>query len=229
MSDAANPLESVSNYLLAIGALGTAAFALVDSTKAFAGGVSNHGFRSIDNLVARLVPRNPGKDPLGSRSLRAVLRANWLHGMDLEEQKTVARNLIKLHLTPATAPHLADDLGLSEADLTEAAAQVGQGNSLTGAPAQAWSRFDLIVATLTDEAYHRADQTYRNSAKAWALVVAVLLALGGGYLLDPGAFSLRTAGISLVVGLLATPLAPVAKDLTSALQSAVKALGFLKR
>ena len=42
-------------------------------------------------------------------------------------------------------------------------------------------------------------------------------------------FNLNHLAVAVMVGLVATPLAPVAKDLSSALQSAVKAASAFKR
>ena len=42
---------------LAVGALGTAATGLVDTTKAFSGGISRAGFGYIKQLIARTVPQ----------------------------------------------------------------------------------------------------------------------------------------------------------------------------
>ena len=43
----------LSDYITAAAALGTAAYALVDGSKALGGGVSNCGFRHIRNVVKR--------------------------------------------------------------------------------------------------------------------------------------------------------------------------------
>ena len=81
------------------------------------------------------------------------------------------------------------------------------------------------MTALLDEAYQRSDQVYRNSTRAWAALLAVVLALTGGMLLQP-------AGdwpVSLLVGLLATPLSPIAKDLSSALATAVNTMQLVKK
>jgi hypothetical protein len=83
---------------------------------------------------------------------------------------------------------------------------------------------------MLDEAYQRADQAYRNATRGIAAAVAIVLALIGGLILENGAvFTLRDIFASLIVGLLATPLAPVAKDLSSALASAVNTLQLVKK
>ncbi len=173
--------SSAGDYILAIGALGTTAFAVVDATKAFWGGVSNHGWGHISRGVKRLLGE-------GEKKEIGILRANWLNGVDLATQIATAKSFIS-----STG-------GLSESQ----------------------------VAERIEEAYQRADQAYRNAAKVWALVISVVLAVVGGALVLGTDYTAQNAGICALVGLLATPLAPIAKDLTSALSSAVKAIQFLK-
>lgn len=74
------------------------------------------------------------------------------------------------------------------------------------------------MTALLDEAYQRSNQIYRNWTRALAAMVAVALAMAGGTVLrvDPK--------VSLLVGLLATPLAPVAKDLSTALATTVSSM-----
>jgi hypothetical protein len=93
-----------------------------------------------------------------------------------------------------------------------------------------YARFDLIVTAMLDEAYQRSDQKYRNKARGLAALVAVLLAVAAGWTLTGGAFwKSQELGLSVLVGLLATPLAPVAKDLSSALAAAVNAMQAVKK
>jgi len=59
-------------------------------------------------------------------------------------------------------------------------------------------------------------------------VVAVLLSVTG-WLMLYGADNPKGIGTSVLIGLLATPLAPIAKDLTSALASAVNTLQLVRK
>ena len=78
-----------------------------------------------------------------------------------------------------------------------------------------FSRFDLIVTALLDAAYQHADQVYRNWTRGLAAAIAVVLALAGGYMVAMHLGDLKHFGIALLIGLLATPLAPIAKDLSA--------------
>jgi hypothetical protein len=79
------------------------------------------------------------------------------------------------------------------------------------------------LSALLDQAYQRGDQRYRNSAKVAAVVASLSLAWLGVWAgqLEPK--------LAIIAGLLATPLAPVAKDLASAIQAAAKLAQFRKR
>jgi hypothetical protein len=85
-----------------------------------------------------------------------------------------------------------------------------------------YGRFDLLLGAQLDEGYQRGDQRYRNSAKALAVPVAVVLALLGAWAIDGGAFGWHDAIKAFAGGLLATPLAPVAKDVASTIQAGAK-------
>lgn len=98
----------------------------------------------------------------------------------------------------------------------------------------AFGRFDLLLATFIDRAYQLADQRYRTSAKLAACVVAIVLAEAAAYFLrwfngGDAAQIVQNAGLAFVVGLIATPLAPVAKDLATALTTAAKAVQSVNR
>ena len=73
-----------------------------------------------------------------------------------------------------------------------------------------------VVTAILDEAYQRATQQYRNWTRAMAALFAVGLALYGG----------RTLGLnpveSLLIGFAAIPLAPISKDLSTALSVALR-------
>src|SRR5215470_11999596 len=94
-------------------------------------------------------------------------------------------------------------------------------------------QFDAVLSAVLDTAYERADQRYRNAAKVLALFVSVILGVVGGWLIYGGQeqryFGSKEFFLCAIVGLAATPLAPVAKDLSSALQAAMTAARAVKR
>jgi hypothetical protein len=231
-------LSNIGDVVAAIGALGLASFALVDTSKVGRkGGVSNSGFSFIDGAVRQLLPGDkltsrPAK-PGELRSLLDILHGNWICGAALPDQKAIAKSLIKLRLSAATAKAYADATQVDAEVLSKVAEKMMNGEALEPNEANVLGRFDLALTALLDEGYHRADQKYRNTARLYAMVVSLVLALLGGWAVADAApadyFGSANMWISGICGLLATPLAPIAKDLTSALTAGVKLAQTLKK
>jgi hypothetical protein len=225
---------NLPQIVLAIGSLGTAAYGVVDVSKAFWGGVSNRGFGDIRKVISQFIPAE-GNSALSLTSILATLKANWLNGMATGDQKSVAKALIKLNLNPGSAAGMAAATGVDGDVLKSIAVKLSKGaslapggaaapaNSLTPEETDAYGRFDLLLSSLLDQGYQRAEQRYRNSAKLLAVPVSVVLAVLGAWALN-GAVSFCDSDFwrAIVAGFLATPLAPVAKDVASALQEATK-------
>lgn len=230
------------DIVLAIGALGTAAQGLVDASKIGRnGGLSNAGFHHIEQALARFLPEQVRSDtavdegtPDAPPKLVDLLHANWINGVKLADQKAAARAGVKLYLNKDNAPRFAAALGLSPAEGEELGAIADLINQaapeLSNSQHNLLGQFDLMLTWVFDEAYQRADQAYRNQSKGWAMVVAVGLALFAAAVMRDSATGWgETLGRALLAGLMATPLAPVSKDLASALQSAVKAIQVVKK
>jgi hypothetical protein len=225
MFQAGVPSLNLSQIVLAIGALGTAAYGVVDASKGFGGGISNRGFGDIKKVVSQFIPSSSTTaDPpaLSLTSVLATLRANWLNGMGLADQKSIAKALIKLNLNPDSAEKMANAAGVDKALLKSIAAKLSTGEKLADAETDVYGRFDLLLTAVLDQGYQRADQRYRNSAKLLAVPVAVALALLGAWAISQDGLSSLDAWRAVLAGLLATPLAPVAKDLASAIQAGTK-------
>lgn len=223
----------LSNVITAIGGLGTAAFGLVDAAKSTFSGINRVGLQHIHEVVSDLTPEGAGSgspvNALPQASILQTLEANWVNGVDLASQKAIAKSLIKLHLSPANASAVAVKAIADPAVLGSVAANLASGTPLSQAEGDAYSRFDLIVTALLDEAYQLSDQVYRNWTRAAAALVAIVLALAGAWSLEGANFySVKEIALALLVGLLATPLAPIAKDLSSALATAVNAMQAVK-
>jgi hypothetical protein len=106
--------------------------------------------------------------------------------------------------------------------LTSVADKISTGALLTAQETDVYGRFDLLVSAALDQGYQRASQRYRNSAKLLAVPIAVALALIGAWSISGGILSATNIWRAVVAGLVATPLAPVAKDVSSAIQAGVK-------
>jgi hypothetical protein len=221
-------LDQISDYIAVAAGLGTAAFALVDASKAFWGGVSNCGFGHIRRVVTRFLPGTGGGALLNLDGVIATLRANWLNGTALGDQKAIAKSLIKLRLNTDNASHLASAAGMPANSLNGAVQKITAGKALAPQESDTYGRFDLILTAVLDEGYQRADQSYRNSARVWSIVVAIGLAVTGVWLTQ-GTLDSPYLSKAILVGLVATPIAPIAKDLTSALSAGVKVAQMLRK
>lgn len=238
--------ESIETAITAIGALGTSSFALVDVSKAFGGGISRAGFRHIQ---AALTPYTPAMDlATGGDGWIHMLRAHWMNGRALADQKAIARAMVRLGLTTDTVASIAAASRVQPDALRTAVARVEAGETATAADLNVLGRVDAALEMVLDAAYERADQQYRNSARALAAAISIALAEWAAYLMSgTAAAAPSTVGAAasttmvaaattvaghepsvyaqaFVIGLIAVPVAPIAKDLTTSLSTAVNAL-----
>jgi len=216
--------------ITAIGGLGTAAAGVVDLFKTLpGGGISHVGFAFIKGSIAPFVDDVAGQSSSGgTHRLLDTLHGNWINGTPLVDQKAIAKSLIKLRLTAENAEAFVKALGtdVDETKLAAVANKMNNGAKLEPEETNALGRFDLALTALLDDAYQHADQRYRNAAKLAATCVSVGLAVAGGV-------SLTGIGPELwqwlIAGLLATPLAPMAKDLASALAAGANVAQSLRK
>src|SRR5579859_5906369 len=125
------PCADLGTIVAAVGALGTAAYGLVDASKSVAGGMSNPGFRYVRNAVSPLTSDEPGQGGLNRAQILDVLRANWLNGVAKADQKAAAKSLVRMGLTSANANMLAAATGISAAALAAATQSIETGTPLT--------------------------------------------------------------------------------------------------
>lgn len=234
MVELSGTLTEIVNFVTAAGALGTAAMGLVDASKAFRGGPSNLGFGYIETtLEPFLAPLGAKSSAFGKAEVLETLKANWLNGVAKADQKAKAKSLIHLGLTKGNATRLAAAAGVDAKKLTSLAQKVVAGDQPTQDEVNVLGQFDAVLSAMLDTAYERGDQKYRNASKCLAMLVATILGGIGGWIVfgaqSSTFFTSREFALSLLVGLIATPLAPIAKDLTTSLQSAVGAVRTLKR
>lgn len=231
-------ISNLGNVVAAIGGLGLASFALVDTSKVlYRGGVSHSGFRYIEGAVRQLLPQerltSGAAKPGARRTLLDILHGNWIGGASAGDQKAIAKSLIKLRLSTTTANAYAEATDVDAQVLSQVAENMKSGNTLSTEQVNVLGRFDLALTAILDEGYQRADQRYRNMARFYASIVSVVLALLGGWAVanvGPAQY-FWTANMWLagLCGLLAIPLAPISKDLTSALTAGVKLAQTIKK
>lgn len=213
--------DDVLATIAAMGGLGLAAMALVDALKAVpGGGVSRIGFghvRKVLRLFDKVLARAAGPE------WEAVIMAHWINGRDRDDQVGAIRSLLRLGLNADTADQLAAIGNVDPAALGKAAGKLATGAPLGEAEINLIGRVEAAVEARLDAAFDLAEQSYRNSARTLAGVIAIGLAVGAGVLLSTPEerIDLRVAAL---VGLLAVPIAPIAKDLVGALTAAARAV-----
>jgi hypothetical protein len=198
----------------------------------FWGGVNRIGFGGIADAVKKLTP-GAAASGLTQATILDTLKANWYNGTDLTSQKAIAKSLIKVGLNPGNAPALAAATGVNAGVLGAVATCISTGTPLSADESDVFSRFDFTLTALLDDVYLNSDQAYTNGTRLVASIFAVILAFVGGWTLAGGDFSAywwsKDMGMAVIAGLLATPLAPIAKDLSSALACAVNTMQALKK
>jgi hypothetical protein len=154
-----------------------------------------------------------------------VLEANWISGVAKSDQKAKAQALIKLGLASANAPRVAAASHVDAKALTAAVKKLETGAKLTDADLNVLGRMSATIDALLDAAFERADQRYRNVCRLLAGGLCIGLSWVAWLLWKPTTGEAPpSVWAALAVGLLAVPLAPVAKDLTGALSAAMRAL-----
>jgi hypothetical protein len=223
-------LTDIVNFIVAAGGLGTAAMGLVDASKAFWGGPSNFGFGYVkESLDPFITPLDGSSPAFGKVRIVRTLKANWINGVAKADQKAKAKSLIHLGLTTDSARALAKAAGVDPDTMQSLAQKTARGQNVTQDEINVLGQFDTVLSAALDAAYERGDQKYRNAAKLLGLVCATILGVVGGWIVFGNDFTAGKIVLSLLVGLSATPLAPVAKDLASSLQAAAGAVGTLKK
>jgi hypothetical protein len=213
--------DDVIATIAAMGGLGLAAMALVDALKAVpGGGVSRIGFshiRKVLRLFDKVLARAAGDQ------WEVVIMAHWINGRDRDDQIGVIRSLLRLGLNPDTADQLAVIGNVDAAALGKAAGKLTAGSPLSEAEINLIGRVEAAVEARLDAGFDLAEQAYRNTARALSGLVAVVLAVTAGVLLSTPAAPIDPR-IAALIGLLAVPIAPIAKDLVSALTASARAV-----
>jgi hypothetical protein len=218
-------MTNLANLIAATGGLGSAAMGLVDTSKLFAGGPSNFGFGYVkDGLKPYLDALPADSSAYGKDTVLQTLRANWLNGVAKADQKAKAKSLIHLGLTQGNTDQFAKAAGVNAATLKAVAANVAANLPVDPKDVNVLGQFDAALSGALDLAYERGDQKYRNACKFLAMVVAIVLGGAAGEIVFGDE---RHVALCLLMGVIATPLSPVSKDVVTALQGAVASIGKL--
>ncbi len=215
--------ETLVQAVAAVGALGAASVGLVDATKFARGGVSNAGYRALQ----------AGLKPYAAAFRKAIgadwedgFRNAWLNGAAKADQLSGARNYIRLGLAQSTVDDLTPVIPVDVKAFRTAVGKIEAGKPLTPQEFDLVGRFDASVDARLGAAYDRAEQIYRSGARTAAGGVSIGLALLAWWIVL--AADAKYFGLSLLAGIVAVPIAPVIKDLLSALSASASAAKALK-
>lgn len=205
----------LGEMVLAAGALGTAAFGIVEAAKWSPLGEA--GFSNIPRLLGpalmQAVTRSLGPDAL------RLLRAQYRRRDGNAELARTLRQGVRIGLDPANAESLAQGVGsVDPAALRRAAEALSAGQDLDSAQRNAIGRFELAADARIDSALTLAQDSYLGAVRLSASSVAVGMALLAALVLG------KDPVLGLIVGVAAVPLAPIANDIVGALQAATRAL-----
>lgn len=205
-------MEGITELILATGAIGTSAFGIVEGLK-FLWFIGEGGFGLLFDTLG---PIRKTFEVAYGPEYEVLLRA--LYRGDQKELARVLRQGVRIGLTESNAKEISDFLGSYEADkLADAARQVENGQELPQDLRNILGRFELAADTRIDASLTLANSRYITIIRTAASFISISIAMAIGYLQKE---YLR----ALLVGIAAVPLAPIAKDLASAIQSASKAI-----
>lgn len=262
-------LNNMPAYIAAVGALGVAAFGMVEALGKTlfvfdipgtdrTAGLPYVGFSKVQALIKLVGPalkatygddyediikqqyragRGKGQAPdtirqgvrlgvtfLSQTSATVVIKSIW--GLPSTSADQLAAALTS---PPAPAPAPAAGSPAAPAGPPTVAAPTGPTTDQQQAQALA-ARFATALDTRVQAAFDLAEEVYETRAQFWAAVIAIGLSLGYQGATTGWAVNGRLGAwaVALLVGLVAVPLAPAAKDLSSSLSDALSALGKLR-
>jgi hypothetical protein len=136
-----------------------------------------------------------------------------------------AKSLVRLGLSPTNATALAPAGRVDPERLTQVMTEVDAGQPLAPADVALLARFDAAIDAALDAGFELGDQRYRSAARLLAGAIAVILSIVAVLVVPSLAAGAPYGGIpfAIFVGLIAVPVAPIAKDLASALNTAASA------
>lgn len=241
--------EYLGTVTLATGGLGAAAYGVVDGLKLItwidlAGFERLFGSRSTKGGRHWPMQQRAGLDPLlpslqaaygadavellkaqyrSGRSkgeLPRTLRQGVRIGFGVLRSEEINRTARALGIDEQAAQQAADALIMARNQRPPAAGEMPPAApaSVNGEERSALARLETAIDARIDSALVLAEVQYVTQTKVIATMVALSIALSVGRCLDADTL------VSLMIGLAAVPLAPVAKDLATALQEAVRAL-----
>jgi hypothetical protein len=202
--------------IVAAGALGTAAFGIVEGLKSTSF-VGEAGFSTALRLLGPLT--DCARVAYGAE-YETILRAQY-RGSTAEFRRML-RQGIRVGLNAENAEKLAVFLGsITAAELMHAVKHLphsSEAKQISDKDRSVIGRFELAADARVDAALTLAQAQYGSMARQLAMVVALGISIGTAYLLDISWIA------GAIVGVAAVPIAPIAKDVASGISAAATAL-----
>lgn len=211
-------------FVLAAGAVGTAAMGIVEGFKSIK--LTPIGFGQLEESIGwakAAMKKAYGSDysklieslyrqSRSSGELPRILRQGVRIGMDKENAKSMGELL----------------LGQGGETLSGIAGKIDQGEELDKMEKKILARFEVAADARIDAALSLAERTYSNGIRKRAFFVSLVLSLVAAislHLTLADKFQSAMYINAVIVGLVAVPLAPIAKDVAKGFQAAAKAIG----
>lgn len=231
-------LAQLTAFLLAVGAVGTAAMAASESFKS--GLLPPMGFKHLKKSIS-----------WADKALKVAYEEEYLDLLEsLYRQNRskgdlprILRQGVRIGMNTKTARELASIVGdCTPEDLEEVARKVAAGELLgkeekenaepkmdKATARNILGRFEMAADARIDAALSLAERHYINGIRFGAFVWAIVLSMASALIIgnhEGDVFKYLVHGI--IVGFIAVPIAPIAKDLTKGLQSATRAVKAIK-
>lgn len=241
--------EYLGTVALAVGGLGLASYGVVDGLKLFSW-IDLAGFERLFGSGRKKNGRkwpllhHSGLDPLlpaleaayGTDSLE-LMKAQYRNGRSKGDLQRTLRQGIRIGFGVMSLQEITEialAIGMDEQTANQAAValiiardqrppatgelQFKEVDPVTLGQRSALARFETSIDARIDAALVLAEVQYVTQTKVIASLVALIIAFSVGHFLKADYL------VSFIIGISAVPLAPVAKDLATALQEAVRAL-----
>ena len=201
LEDFPTNVEALATMVLATGALGTAAFGVVDGFKWTSLGEA--GFTTLKRILGTELLKTLA-NAYGD-NYEELLKAQYREDRSKGEIGRTLRQGIRIGLPAANISSLAAELpGVNSIALSTAASAIQAGNTPTDPERQALARFELAVDTRIDAALSLAQSHYKGWARAWATIFSLIFAFIAWVVFlgidTNGNIALRTIGLSFLVG-----------------------------
>lgn len=215
----------LGELVLAAGAVGTAAMGVTEGFKSIR--FKPLGYHCIESELAwaQAALKNAYGD-----NYHSFMTSLYRDGRRKDELKEIICTGMRIGLDKENAPIMASIVGRNmEALLTSAAQKTAVGEELEPNEKNVLDHFVLVANARVDAAMVLADKAYGNAIRFRAFFVALgISVIATLAYINIGKASYNDLIMAILVGITAVPLAPIAKDVANAFQSAAKAIAAKK-